>query len=133
MGIFDLFGKKPVGGEGAYTLACAFHPFRLSSRRGDAVDLEIDLTNASSVPLLTSLVVVVPKELGLDKTGLMQQREFRLGEMQPGDQKHFTVAICSTPKTTPSTYPVKVFAISNYRDYGHVLNEARRDLTIRVE
>ncbi|NUN11062.1 hypothetical protein HUU53_00250 [Candidatus Micrarchaeota archaeon] len=133
MGIFDFFGKKPVATDSEYVLECNFHPFRLSARRNDAVDLEITLKNNSDTVLLTSLVVVVPKQLGLDKTGLMLQREFRLGELNPGETKYFTVPIHSTPKSEPNNYPVKVFAISNYRDYGHVLNQVRKDLSLRVE
>ncbi|MFH1779827.1 MAG: hypothetical protein ABH803_01630 [Candidatus Micrarchaeota archaeon] len=133
MGIFDLFGKKPVVGDAIYSLACAFHPFRLYSRKNDGVDLEITLFVNSDAPMLTSVVVVVPKQLGLDKTGLIQQREFKLGEMQPGTQKSLVVPVYSTSKSEPGDYPVKVFAISHYLDYGHVLNEVRRDLRIRVE
>ena len=87
MGFFDeLFGKKPAVTAYMYLLECAFHPFKLSARQHDAVDLEIRLKNTSGEVLLTSVVVVVPKELGFEKIGLQQEHESRLGLLNASTQ-----------------------------------------------
>ena len=133
MGLFDLFGKKPVSSEFQYSLECNVHPIRLPAFKEDYVALDIALQNTSDQPLLTSLVLAVPKTIGFDRTALQQEHETRLGEMQPGERKALSFRIWSTQRTRPGTYPLRVYAVSNYRDYGHILNEIRKTVDLRVE
>ncbi len=132
MGLFELFGKKPVVTDAIYSLRTEMHPFRLNAHKNDSVDLIIHLTNNLDKELLTSVVVVVQKPLAVDQTGLTQQREVRVGFLQPNETKTLSILIWSTQRTEPGTYKIKVFAISHYRDYGHVLNEVRKTLDLRV-
>ncbi|MBI2445763.1 hypothetical protein HYV43_05225 [Candidatus Micrarchaeota archaeon] len=132
MGFFDIFSKKVVKG-GLYDLQCELHPFRLAKYKNDGVDLEISLQNLHDQPLLTSITITVPRVLGMDRTGISHEREIRLGELAPGQTKRFKVGVFSNQKSAPGTYPVDVFASAHYRDYGHVLNQVRKRLPIRVE
>ncbi|HEV8290154.1 MAG TPA: hypothetical protein VGQ00_04370 [Candidatus Norongarragalinales archaeon] len=133
MGIFELFGKKAeTNSDSIYSLSTDFHPFRLPAYRNDSVDLEITVRNNTDTELLTSVVVVVPKPLGFDSTALSQQREVRIGMLAGGDQRSMKIQIYGNGRTDPRSYPVKVFAISHYRDYGHVLNEVRKILELRA-
>ncbi|MBI4360200.1 hypothetical protein HY572_00325 [Candidatus Micrarchaeota archaeon] len=132
MGFLDFLGKKPVRGI-LYDLEAEVHPFRLTAHRNDAVDLEVFIQNTSDQPLLTSVTVVVPRVLGLDRTGLMQQREVRLGSLLPGESKRFKAGVYSNQKSAPGTYSIGLLASAHYRDYGHVLNQARKKITVRVE
>lgn len=132
MGLFELFGKKSVVGPSVYSLSCGLHPFRLSAHKNDAVDLEVDLQNSADKELLTSVVVEVQKPIALDSTGLTNQREIRLGPLQPGERKQLKIAVYSTPRVAPGTYAVRVYAIEHYRDYGHVMNEVKKTLTLRA-
>lgn len=132
MGLFELFGKKPVSESVLYDIAAAFHPFRLSAHKNDSVDLELEVKNICGEELLTSVVIVVQKPLALDQTGLSQQREIRVGQLGAGEAKALKIPVYSTQRTEPGAYAVKVFAISHYRDYGHVLNEVRKLLSLRV-
>lgn len=132
MGLFDLFSKKVVKSN-LYDLQCELHPFRLAAHKNDGVDLEISLQNVHDQPLLTSITVSVPRQLGMDRTGISHEREIRLGELASGQSKRFKIGVFSNQKSAPGTYPVDVFASAHYRDYGHVLNEVRRRLVIRVE
>ena len=136
MGLFDMFGKKDVSDELTkkvpYALKIAFHPFRLSANRNDSVTMRIQLTNISKEPLLTSVIVKIPKKLGLDQTGLSQVREIRLGELPPGEEKTLTVEIFSSTKTDSAEYPIEVTAISHYRNYAYVLNSERKRGSLRV-
>lgn len=132
MGLLDLFGKKSMPDTALYDITAEAHPFRLPAHKNDSVDLEIALENICDKELLTSVVVVAQKPLSLDQTGLSQQREVRLGPMQSGERKALKVPVYSTPRTEPGVYSLKVFAISHYRDYGHVLNEVRKVLSLRV-
>lgn len=132
MAIFDLFGKKPAAATSDFLLKCEFHPYRLQAHKNDYVDLEIDLTNVSRMDQLTSVVLVLPKPLGIDKTGLSQQKELRLGTLRAAETRHLLIPVWATQRTEPGNYAVRVYAISNYHDYGHVLNEARKIVELRV-
>jgi len=132
MGLFELFGKKPVTSNTVYTMDLETHPFRLNAHKNESVDLTIRLKNTLDKELLTSVVVVVQKPLSTDQTGLTQQREVRIGLLQPGEFKNVVIPIWSTQRTEPGVYKIKVFAISHYRDYGHILNEVRKTIDLRV-
>ena len=122
MGLLELFGKKPVAINSPYAIAVEFHPMRLQARKNDFVQLEADLQNISGEEYLTSLVIVVQKPLALDQSGLSNQRELRLGLLKPGEVKRLTINVYGTARTESGDYLVKIYAISHYRDYGHILN-----------
>ncbi len=132
MGIFDFFGKKKLPAF-LYDLQCEVHPFRLKAHKNDGIDLEIDLTNTSGEPLLTSVIITVPRPLGMDPTGLSQQKEVRLGNLGPNERKQFRVGVFSNQKSAPGTYAVRVHATAHFHDYGHILNQVRKTLDVRVE
>ncbi len=131
MGVFDLFGKREVS-DNLYSVRAEFHPFKLNAHHADSVDLEVTLTNNLDKEVLTSIVVQVPKPLGLDKGGFMQQRELRLGTLQPRETRTTKIQIFSGQRAKRGSYPVFVFAISHYRDYSYILNEVRKKLELRV-
>jgi uncharacterized membrane protein len=132
MGIFDLFGSKAVPLDQMFTITSEFHPFKLTANRPDSVDLEIRLTNNLDKEVLTSVVVQVPKPLGLDKSMFMQQREIRLGSLQPHEIRDIKVQVYSGQRVGKGSYPVSIFAISHYRDYSYILNEMRKRVELRV-
>ena len=132
MGILDFFGKRDVSHETVYKLRCELHPMRLVAHKNEFVELDVVVENASDQEMLTSLVAVAPKTLGFDRTGLQHERELRLGMLRPGETRSVKLQVWSNQRTEAGDFPLKVFAISHYRDYGHVLNEVRKDLTLRV-
>jgi uncharacterized membrane protein len=132
MGIFDLFGKRQVTGEQMFSMTTEFHPFKLTAHQADSIDLEIKLRNNFEKDVLASVVVQVPKPLGLDKSCFMQQRELRLGILQAGETKDIKLQIYSGQRVAKGSYPVSIFAISHYRDYSYVLNEIRKKVELRV-
>jgi len=136
MGLFDMFGKKDVSDELTkkvpYALKISFHPFRLNANRSDSATMKVELRNLSKEPLLTSVVVRIPKKLGLDQTCLSQAREIRLGELSPGDEKSLNVEVYGSTKTDAGEYPVEITAISHYRNYAYVLNSERKKASLRA-
>ena len=119
MGILELFGKKDAtGSEPAYDLSIQMHPIRLRANAADYADLTITVTSKFNKELLTSLVVVIPKELGLDQSALSHQREVRFGMLGAGEQKQLKL---------------QIYAIAHYRDYSYVMNEVLKKADIRVE
>src|SRR3989338_8604920 len=98
MGLLEVFGKKDVGKSLVrglpYSLKLRFRPFRMSVKSKSPVDLVIDLTSLrEEEPLMTSVVVQVPKVFGLDAMGISTMREIRLGYMKPGETKSLNVEI----------------------------------------
>jgi len=137
MGILDLFGKKDVGkalvGGIPYALRLRFRPIRLSIKEKAPVDLLVDIKNLrDEEPLLTSVVVQVPKALGLDSIGLNTTREIRLGYMKPKEDKQLTIEIYSSARAKEGIFPVQVTAFCHYRDYSHILNYERKRIELRV-
>jgi uncharacterized membrane protein len=128
---FQLFGKKTIP-TAPFSLECEMHPYRVTAGKTESVDLDITLTNEFEKELLTSLVVELPKGLGFDQTALSQEKEVRLGMLQPKEMKHMTIRVWGNQRTSKGSYLVQVYAISHYRDYGYVLNEIRRTLEIRA-
>jgi len=133
LGLLELFGKKEVpGAAGFYSLQCDLHPYRLPAHKSDFVELEVKIQNVFGKELLTSLVVVAPKLVGFDQSALSQEREIRLGTLQPMEMRHMTIRLWGTPRTPPGNYPVRVYALSHYRDYGYVLGEVKKTVDLRA-
>ena len=133
MGIFDLFGKKKFDASGAvFKLGLELHPMRVAANKNDYVDLEIGLRNATDTEVLTSVVIILPKQLGFEQSALSHQKEIRLSQLRPREQKHLKVQVWGTQRTDAANYPIKVYAIAHYRDYGYVLNEIRKVIELRA-
>ena len=133
MGLFDLFGKKQVEPLAPFTLRAEFHPYRLPANKADFVDLEVTVGNNTDAEILSSVVIVVPKGLGFEQSAISQQKELRLGYLNPNEQKALKIRVYGTARTARGAYPVQLYTMSHYKDYGHVLNEARRSLQLRVD
>lgn len=132
MTLFDLFGKKSVSDGTPFDLSFTFHPLRINAHKVDYIELIITLRNVSKEELLTSFVITVPKGLGFEQTGLSQEKELRLSFLKPGEEKKFKLNVYGNQRTRPDDYLVKMYAISHYRNYGHVLNEVKKEFTLRA-
>ena len=134
--MLDIFGKKDVGDELTnkvpYALRLSFHPLRLAANKSDSVRLTVRVENRSREASLTSIVVQVPKQLGLDQTCLSSVREIRLGEIPAGEAKDVHVDVFGSTKTDAGEYNVFVTAIAHFRDYAHKLNSEKKAASIRV-
>lgn len=133
MGLFDLFGKKQADPRAPFTLRAELHPYRIPANTADYVDLEITVGNNTSDEVLSSVVISVPKGIGFEQSAISQQRELRLGYLLPSEQKALKVRLYGTNRTNKGQYPVQIYTIAHYKDYGHVLNEARRVIQLRVD
>ncbi|VVC02550.1 Uncharacterised protein [Candidatus Burarchaeum australiense] len=138
MGLLEMFGKKDVGNslirQIPYALKLRFAPYRLSLKDKGPVDLIVDIENLrDEEPLLTSVVIRVPKALGLDSMGLNQMREIRMGYLKPKETKSLRIELYPSARTKPGLYPVLVTAFCHYRDYSHILNSEKKRIELRVD
>lgn len=138
MGILEMFGKKDVGDSLVrkipYSLKARFNPYRLSLKDKSPVDLILEIENLrKEEPLLTSVVIRVPKALGLDSMGLNQIREIRMGYMKPEESKNLRIEIYPAARAKPALYPILITAFCHYRDYSHILNSEKKRIELRVD
>jgi hypothetical protein len=136
MKILDLFGKKDaaqeVGRSLPYRVTSEFIPYRLYANRKGSSLLLMRLKNLTNEPVLSSVVVEVPKGLSLDDTGLSAAKELRLGTLAPGDEKEARVEVHGDTGTDKGEYTLSITAFIHYRDYGHVLNAMKKKALLEV-
>ncbi|MGC8710063.1 MAG: hypothetical protein ACP5RF_00395 [Candidatus Micrarchaeia archaeon] len=136
MKILNLFGKKDVSEEiskqAPYRLITELIPYKLYANRKSSVMLMVKLKNMTSEPLMSSIVVELPKGLSFDEMGLTLQKEIRIGEIASQEEKESRIDIYGGPGTDKGDYTVTLTAFAHYRDYGHVLNAMRKRATIEV-
>ncbi|MFH1447967.1 MAG: hypothetical protein ABIG39_03830 [Candidatus Micrarchaeota archaeon] len=136
MGILNLFGKKDVSNELTkkmpYALKMRLNPYRLLANKNNNVTLYISIKNISKEPLLTSIVVKVPKKLGFDSICLNNVREIRFGYVPPKETKELGIDIYGSVQTGAQEYKLLVTAFCHYRDYAHILNSVSKKVSLRV-
>jgi uncharacterized membrane protein len=94
--------------------------------------LNLKIKNMTKETLLTSVVVELPQGLGFDTIGVSKQREVRVGELAPDEEKNVGVEVYSSVKSDPGEYTVSLTAIAHYRDYGHVINAVKKRTSLKV-
>jgi uncharacterized membrane protein len=136
MGIFNLFGKKDVGAEltknSPYKLSTAWIPYRLYAKRNSTATLVVKVKNMTKEVLLTSLVAELPGQLAFEQMGLSKQREVRVGELQPDEEREVRMDVFSGLNTDQGQYTMGLTAMAHYRDYGHILNAVKKRVSIEV-
>ncbi|MEM3884079.1 MAG: hypothetical protein QXT94_04060 [Methanothrix sp.] len=136
MALFNIFGKKDAASELTrsipYRISTEFVPYKLYSNRKSQVSMFLKVKNATKEVLLTSVVMELPNQLGFDDMGMQKQKELRLGELKPMEEREMRLDIYNTMNADPGEYTVAITTISHYRDYGHVLNAVKKKTTLSV-
>jgi hypothetical protein len=135
MGILDsVLGKKeqPARAGLPFNVSTALRPVRLSARKENCLELLVAIKNASDEPFMASATVEVPRALGFENVGLAKIKEIRMGELGARKEKTVSFSVCANPQTPAGTYSVLLTVNQHYRDYGHVLNYAKKTVEIRA-
>jgi hypothetical protein len=136
MGILDIFGKKEVAdelsGKVPFMIRTEFTPYRLKSKERSTVSFNINLKNLTGEPVMSSVVVELPRQLSFDSIGASKQKEVRLGTMAKDEEKSTSIDIFSGTGTDSGTYTITLTAFIHYRDYAHVINEVRKRVVLEV-
>lgn len=131
-----MFGKKDSSADVTkavpYVLSTELVPYRLYAKKSSNIMLRVKLKNVTKDVLLTSLVAVLPNRLGFDEMVLSREKESRVGEMQPGEEKEVKFSIYSSVGSDAGDYTINLTAIAHYRDYGHVLNAVKKRIQLSV-
>jgi hypothetical protein len=136
MGIFNLFGKKDSAAEltkaSPFKLSTEWVPYKLYASRKSSCMLIVKLKNMTNETLLTSVVAELPKQLGFESMGLSKERELRVGDIAPEEEKELRFDVYSSAGSDVGEYTLNLTAIAHYRDYGHVLNAVKKRVVLEV-
>ena len=132
----DLFGKKNVAEEiskpSPFRIMTELVPYKLYADRRSSVTLSVKIKNLTTEPLMSSLVVRLPKQLSFDQMGLNHEKEVRIGDLASNDEKEARIDIFNGATAEKGEYTMDITAFAHYRDYAHVLNSVRKKSTIEV-
>lgn len=136
MSLFNIFGKKDVSSElmknPPYKLSVELVPYRLEAGKKSSAILYIHLANMTTEPVLTSVVIETPPQLGFDEMGIAKQKEIRIGSMNPREEKELRAEVFGGFNTEKGSYTLSLTAIMHYRDYGHVINAVKKRLMVNA-
>lgn len=136
MGIFNLFGKRDVSEELTkglpYKIATEWVPYRLYSNRSSSCTLHVRIRNVSKEVLLTSVVAELPNNLAFEPMGISKEREVRVGELMPNEERDVKIEVHSNLNSDPGEYTLNLTAIAHYRNYGSILNAMKKRVTVSV-
>ena len=135
MGIFDIFKKKEeASGKGGmpFSVKTSISPVRMTAHKINSIDLSLKIKNLLSEASLTSIMIQVPKELGLDQIGIAKAKEMRLGYLSKGEEKEIVIPIWGNVTTGPGEYKINVELVCHYRTYAYVQNSVKVRIELRV-
>jgi uncharacterized membrane protein len=136
MGILNIFGKKDSAKEitkgPPYSVSTELVPYKLYAKKNSSASLSIKLRNLTKDVLLTSVVVESPGKIGFDEMLVSKQRELRIGDMQPGEDKEVRLSVYGGPGSDAGEYTLTLTAIAHYRDYAHVLNAVKKRVVVDI-
>ena len=144
MGLFDwLSGKReepgeaeemPARGSSPFKISHKFSSLRMESHKDSKVAMSITVKNTSGQKHLVSVDVGLPKghRLGFDVTSGQKQHEERMGEMNAGAAKTFSINIHGGSMTKPGEIPIKITAYAHYLNYNKVLEQAGKTVKLRI-
>jgi uncharacterized membrane protein len=132
----NLFGKKNVlddlGKSMPFMITTEFVPYKLYANQKGSVTLNITLVNLTKEPLMSSIVLELPKQLSFGSLGLEKEKEIRLGVLSPSEHKNNKIEIYSNTSTDKGDYTIFITAFAHYRDYGQVLNSVKKKISLGV-
>ena len=136
VGIFNIFGKRDVSNDltknSPYRLSTELVPYKIYANKSSSASLMVKVKNMTDEILLTSVVAELPNQLGFDEVGVSKQREIRVGEIAPHDEKEVRFDVFGSVTSDPGEYTILLTAIAHYRDYGHVINAVKKRSTLNV-
>jgi len=145
MGLFDwLSGKReepgehaaemPARGSSPFKISHKFSALRMKAHRDSKVAMSITVKNTSGQKQLVSADVELPKghRLGFDVGSSQKHHEERMGEMNAGAEKTFSVSLYGGSMTKPGEIPIKITAYAHYLNYNKVLEQAGKTVNLRV-
>jgi len=108
-------------------------PFRLSISSRKPISLRTEITNNSDEEKKLSVKFMVSKDLSVERTGLANILEKRIGNIGPKETKIFYYDIYSKAQTVNKDYPGRLVIYEHYSDFTYIDKEYKKDFIIKVE
>ncbi len=136
MGIFNIFGKRDVSTDisknSPFRISTELVPYRLYAHKSGSTSLFVRVRNMTKEVLMTSVVAELPSQLGFDEIGMEKQKEVRIGDLAPDEEKEVRMDIFSSISADAGEYTMTLTAMAHYRDYAHILNAVKKRTTLSV-
>lgn len=136
MGLLNIFGKKDSASDitkgPPYSVSTELVPYKLYAKKSSSATLSIKVKNMTKDVLLTSVVLESSGKIGFDEMLVAKERELRIGDMQPMEEKDLRVAIYSGVGSDAGQYTLTLTTIAHYRDYAHVLNTVKKRVMVEI-
>ncbi len=136
MGLLNIFGKKDSASDitkgPPYSVSTELMPYKLYAKKSSSATLSIKVKNMTKDVLLTSVVLESSGKIGFDEMLVAKERELRIGDMQPMEEKDLRVAIYSGVGSDAGQYTLTLTTIAHYRDYAHVLNTVKKRVMVEI-
>jgi len=108
-------------------------PFRMSISAKKPISLRTEITNDSDTAKKVSLKFMVSRDLSVERTGLANVFEKKVGEIGAGETKLMYLDIYSKAQTIPKDYPARILVYEHYSDYDYIDKEYKKDFIVKVE
>lgn len=134
MGLLDIFKKKNEEPEGKhpFSVKTSLSPVRITSHKMNSVDLHLKMKNLSKDSTLTSIMIQVPKGLGLDQSGIAKAKEIRIGYLANGEEKDLSIPVWGNVMTEPGDYKISVEIFCHYRTFAYIQNSVKVHVELRA-
>lgn len=108
-------------------------PFRLSLSARKPISLRTEITNNSEDAKKVSVKLIVSRELSVERTGIANIFEKRVGVIEPGQTKLLYLDIYPKAQTSIRDYPARVVIYEHYDDFDFVDKEYKKDFRVIVQ
>lgn len=108
-------------------------PFRLSINSRKPISLRTEITNNSEEAKKVSLKFMVSRDLSVERTGLANVLEKKIGLIEPKETKLLYLDIYTKTQSVPRNYPGRLLVYEHYNDYDYIDKEYKKELSIKVE
>ena len=108
-------------------------PFRLSISARKPISLRTEITNNSEEAKKVSVKFMVSKDLSVERTGLANVLEKKIGTIEPGETKLMYYDIYTKTQTVNRDYPARLVVFEHYSDYDYIDKEYKKDFQVKVE
>ncbi|MEM0107180.1 MAG: hypothetical protein QXD11_00220 [Candidatus Micrarchaeaceae archaeon] len=134
MDFFSIFRKKENKDtyKFPYRITTEWIPYKLYANQRSSSTLHVKIKNTTKDPLLTSLVIQLPDNLGFDTIALSRYKLEKIGEIAPDEEKDINVQVYNSANADKGEYTVTLVATAHYRNYDYVINALRKNSVVQV-
>ena len=109
-----------------------FVPYKLRAHEKNSSVCVVNLKNLTAEPVMSSIVIDVPKQLSVGSMGVSKQKEIKLGTIAPNESKESRVEIFGDVGTEAGDYTLTISAFVHYVDYQHIVNSITKRVVLEA-